>query len=49
MLEGMLKTDLNVITSENGAVMHGMKNIDNGFVDFGEVYFSTVEQGAIKA
>ena len=49
MLEGMLRTDLNVITSENGAVMHGMKNIDNGFVDFGEVYFSTVEQETIKA
>ena len=49
MLEGMFKTDLNIITSKNGAVMHGIKNIDNGFVDFGEVYFSTVEQDSIKA
>ena len=49
MLEGIFKTDLNIITSENGIVMHGIKNIDNGFVDFGEVYFSTVEQETIKA
>ena len=49
MLEGMLKTDLNIITAENGVIMHAMKNFDNGFVDFGEVYFSTVEQDSIKA
>ena len=49
MLEGMLKTDLNIITAENGSVMHGVKKFDNGYVDFGEVYFSTVERGAIKA
>jgi len=49
MLEGMFKTDLNILTSENGTVMHGMKNIDNGFVNFGEVYFSTVEHETIKA
>ena len=48
VLDGMLKTDLNIISSENGSVMHGLKKGDNGFVDFGEVYFSTVKQGAIK-
>ena len=49
MLEGMIRTDLNIISSENGKIMHGVKKFDNGFVDFGEVYFSTVEKGAIKA
>ena len=29
--------------------MHALKNSDNGFNGFGEVYFSWVEQGAIKA
>ena len=29
--------------------MHALKNSDTGFNSFGEVYFSWVEQGAIKA
>ena len=29
--------------------MHGLKKSDDGFNGFGEVYFSWVEQGAIKA
>ena len=29
--------------------MHGLKKSDNGFNGFGEIYFSWVEQGAIKA
>lgn len=29
--------------------MHGIKSTDNGFNGFGEVYFSTVDLGAIKA
>ena len=49
MLDSMFKTDLNIISTENGKVMHGMKKFDNGFTNFGELYFSTVEQGAIKA
>jgi dTDP-4-dehydrorhamnose 3,5-epimerase len=49
MLDGMIKTGLKIITADKGSVMHGMKNIDNGFIDFGEIYFSTVEWGVIKA
>jgi len=45
----MIKTDLSIITADNGSVMHGLKKGDNGFVDFGEVYFSTVKQSTIKA
>lgn len=28
--------------------MHGIKAVEDGFVGFGEAYFSTVEQGAVK-
>lgn len=49
MLDGMIKTDLKVITADKGAVMHGMRSFDEGFIEFGEIYFSTVEVGAIKA
>ena len=49
MLYGMFKTGLNIITAENGSVMHGLKNGEDGFLDFGEVYFSTVYPGALKA
>ena len=34
---------------DGGKVLHGIKNDDVGFVDFGEVYFSYVNPGAIKA
>ena len=49
MLEGMIKTDLNIIPTKAGSVMHGIRKNDSGFVDFGEVYFSTVKQGTVKA
>ena len=32
-----------------GDVLHGMKCSDPGYVDFGEVYFSIVKEGSIKA
>jgi dTDP-4-dehydrorhamnose 3,5-epimerase len=49
MLSGMIKADLKIIEADSGSVYHGLKSKDNGFVDFGEVYFSTVEQETIKA
>ena len=49
MLDGMIKTDLKIIKSESGSVLHALKKTDSGFVDFGEVYFSTVIKDAIKA
>ena len=48
-LADILVTPLMRITSIGGDVMHALKNSDNGFNGFGEVYFSWVEQGAIKA
>ena len=49
MLEGMIKTDLNIIESESGSVLHALKKTDLGYQEFGEVYFSTVLKDAIKA
>ena len=48
-LKDILTTPLKRISVEGGDVMHALKKSDNGFNGFGEVYFSWVEQGAIKA
>ena len=48
-LDNILVTPLKRITTEGGDVMHALKKSDNGYNGFGEVYFSWVEQGAIKA
>jgi dTDP-4-dehydrorhamnose 3,5-epimerase len=49
MLDGMIKTDLNIIKGESGSVLHALKQTDLGFKKFGEVYFSTVVKDDIKA
>jgi len=48
-LDDILVTPLKRISTDGGDVMHALKNSDLGFNGFGEVYFSWVEQGAIKA
>ena len=48
-LDGILVTPLKRIPTVGGDVMHAVKNSDNGFNNFGEVYFSWVEHGVIKA
>ena len=48
-LDDILVTPLKRISTNGGDVMHALKNTDQGFNGFGEVYFSWVEQGAIKA
>jgi dTDP-4-dehydrorhamnose 3,5-epimerase len=45
----ILVTPLKHIPLAEGDVLHGMKCNDPGYVDFGEVYFSVVYKGAIKA
>lgn len=42
-------TQLQQLQSEGGNVLHAMKKGDEGFVDFGEVYFSTIDRFAVKA
>ena len=48
-LDDILVTPLKRIPTDGGDVMHALKHSDKGFNGFGEVYFSWVEQGAIKA
>ena len=48
-LEDILITPLKRIPTVGGDVIHALKNSDDGFNGFGEVYFSWVEHGAIKA
>ena len=49
MLEGMLKTDLKIIEADTGSILHALKKTDSGYKTFGEVYFSTVNEHAVKA
>ena len=49
MIDGVYCTKLNIISTSGGDVLHAMKNIDNGFVDFGEAYFSEIEFNKVKA
>ena len=48
-LDDIFITPLKRIPTEGGEVMHAIKHFEKGFKGFGEVYFSWVEQGAIKA
>ena len=48
-LTDILVTPLRRIPTIGGDVMHALKDSEDGFNGFGEVYFSWVEQGAIKA
>ena len=49
MIQGIILTPLKIIDLDDGNVMHAMRNTDQGFSDFGEVYFSEVYPGRIKA
>ena len=48
-LDDILVTPLKRIPTVGGDVLHALKETDAGFDGFGEIYFSWVEQGAIKA
>jgi dTDP-4-dehydrorhamnose 3,5-epimerase len=48
-LDDVVVTSLNRIPTVGGDVLHALKLSDNGFIGFGEVYFSWINNGAIKA
>lgn len=48
MIEGVLLTELKIISGENGAVMHGLKVQEASYKNFGEAYFSFILKGKIK-
>ena len=48
-LDGVMITPLKIIQVPGGDVSHAMKISDPGFAGFGEVYFSNIESGVVKA
>jgi len=48
-LVDILVTPLQRIETTGGDVLHALKHIDTGYAGFGEVYFSWILSGAIKA
>ena len=48
MIEGVQVVPLKRIPDERGTVMHMLRATDPHFVQFGEIYFSTIYPGAIK-
>ena len=49
MIEGVLISPLRQILDERGKVMHMLRADSPHFQQFGEIYFSTVFPGAVKA
>ena len=48
MIDGVKITPLKQIVDERGKIMHMLRCDDNGFQQFGEIYFSCVYPGVIK-
>lgn len=49
MIDGVTVVPLRQIVDERGKVMHMLRADDPAFERFGEIYFTTVRHGAIKA
>mgnify|MGYP001390384188 CR=1 FL=1 len=47
-LNKIFLTDLRIFPSYDGDVLHAIKNSDNGYVNFGEAYFSKINYKNIK-
>lgn len=47
-IEGVKVLPLRRIPDERGTIFHLMKKSDPHFIDFGEIYFSSVNEGIIK-
>ena len=48
MIEGFRIHELRRIPDERGTVLHMLRATDPHFIEFGEIYFSTVYRGAVK-
>lgn len=49
MIDGVQVTPKRIIADERGSVMHVLRSDQPQFLGFGEVYFSTVKPGVVKA
>jgi dTDP-4-dehydrorhamnose 3,5-epimerase len=48
MIDGVRVVPLTRIPDERGTILHMLRRTDPHFVDFGEIYFSTIYPGVIK-
>lgn len=48
MIDGVKHIPLKRIPDERGTVMHMLRRTDPHFIEFGEIYFSTIYAGAVK-
>jgi len=48
-IQGSLVVPLRRIPDERGTIYHMLKRTDPHFIEFGEIYFSTVYRGVVKA
>lgn len=48
MIDGVKVVPLQRIPDERGTVMHMLKRTDPHFIEFGEIYFTTIYPGVIK-
>lgn len=48
MIDGVIITELKQMHDERGKVMHMLRNDEEHFINFGEIYFSCVYPQAIK-
>ncbi|MFA5878131.1 MAG: dTDP-4-dehydrorhamnose 3,5-epimerase family protein [Candidatus Staskawiczbacteria bacterium] len=48
-IQGISITDLKIIGDKGGAVLHMLRSDDPVFCKFGEIYFSKILPGAVKA
>ena len=48
MIEGAAVVPLRRIPDERGTIMHMLRRTDEHFVEFGEIYFTTIYRGVVK-
>ncbi len=47
-MDKLILTPLKQIANPKGEILHALKKTDNGFIDFGEAYFSSIHFNEIK-
>lgn len=47
-IHGLVVAPLRRIPDERGTILHMMKRTDPHFIEFGEIYFSTIYSGVVK-
>ena len=48
MIEGAAIVPLHRIPDERGTIMHMLRRDEEHFIEFGEIYFTTIYEGVVK-